>query len=57
MLAPVHAEGSQLELLNERHLIAWKPEIWSISLAVPQRTNIVPVAMDMTENTFTQMEH
>lgn len=27
-----------------------------ISVAVPQRTNIVPVAMDMTENTFTQME-
>lgn len=57
MLAPVHAEGSQLELLNECHLIARNPEIWSISLAVPRRTNIVPVAMDMTENTFTQTEH
>lgn len=28
-----------------------------ISVAVPQKTNIVLVAMDMTENTFTRMEH
>lgn len=57
MLALVHTEGSRLEFINECHLQACNPEIWSTSLAVPQRTNIVPVAMDMTENTFTQTEH